>query len=115
MVIIILITGMSQPQQTAIVPNDACQSKTGFLPHESYCDKYYVCEDDISQVRDCPNGLVWIARGRGLKDGCGYPWDVDCSARPNRSKFLYWVYFSQQRHVRKARSLDGYFRAVVND
>lgn len=79
--------GMAQQQQGSqqTRTNDACQAKTGLLPHESYCDKYYICVDDITDVRDCPNGLVWIGRGRGLKDGCGYPWDADCTNRPNRN------------------------------
>ena len=76
-----------QQQQTLTRANDACQAKAGLLPHESFCDKYYICEDGLTDVRDCPNGLVWIGRGRGLKDGCGYPWDADCTNRPNRSKW----------------------------
>ena len=22
----------------------------------------------------CPNGLVWVGKGRGIVDGCDYPW-----------------------------------------
>ncbi|GAB6030788.1 hypothetical protein CHUAL_007635 [Chamberlinius hualienensis] len=76
-----LVLGQQQLQQS----NDACQSKTGLLPHESHCDKFYICDEGVNDVRDCPNGLVFIGRGRGLKDGCGYPWDADCSTRPNRN------------------------------
>ena len=79
------ILGLCQQQQQQFSQNDACQVKSGLLPHETYCDKYYSCLQGQSLLRDCPNGLVFIGRGRGLLAPCGYPHNDECFDRPNRS------------------------------
>ena len=39
-----------------------------------YCDRYWECEDQEPILYDCPNGLVWVGKDRGIADGCDYPW-----------------------------------------
>lgn len=57
------------------------------VAHESFCDKYYVCQNEQVIEYDCPNGLVFVGRNRGLLAPCGYDHGagVDCFDRPNRN------------------------------
>lgn len=54
---------------------DPCQSKSGVVADVQYCDRYWECgPDDSKELYDCPNGLVWVGKNRGIADGCDYPW-----------------------------------------
>ena len=54
---------------------DPCLSKTSVVADVQYCDRYWECgPDDTKELYDCPNGLVWVGKNRGIADGCDYPW-----------------------------------------
>lgn len=65
-----------------------CRAKNRQVPHEKYCDMYYDttgCDDGISILRQCPNGLVFTGTGRhGLIGVCDYPHNVQCGDRERR-------------------------------
>lgn len=79
----------AQVRSTSVI--DPCSTKRGTAPHESFCDKYYSCVQNITAVKDCPNGLVYnggggrAGRGNQLFGPCEYDFNVDCSGRPKRS------------------------------
>ena len=54
---------------------DPCQSKSSVVADVQYCDRYWECgPDNTKELYDCPNGLVWVGKNRGIADGCDYPW-----------------------------------------
>ena len=53
---------------------DPCKIKTRVIGDVQYCDRYWECEDREPQLYDCPNGLIWVGKDRGIADGCDYPW-----------------------------------------
>lgn len=65
-------SGMAQKQQQP----DACQAKGKIVADVTYCDRYWECVDGRAEQFDCPNGLVFAGRGRGLLENCNYPWAV---------------------------------------
>lgn len=75
LLILSIITG-NRAQRDAI-----CSSGDGFYPHEQFCDYYYECEEGVSRLRTCPNGLAFSGRNRGLIENCDYPHRVGCSER----------------------------------
>ncbi|CAL8113618.1 unnamed protein product [Orchesella dallaii] len=70
---------------------DPCSTKSGTAPHDTHCDKYFACSQNVTSVVDCPNGLVYIGgsgrsgRGNQLFGSCEYDFNVDCSGRPERN------------------------------
>lgn len=48
-----------------------------FLPHESDCTKYYVCDNGHSRQMDCPAGLFWNA----VETTCDNPEHSGCVQR----------------------------------
>jgi len=74
-----------------------CNVRSGLTPHETYCDKYYQCIDEQVLEFDCPNGLVYAGKGRGLLAPCDYEYNIDCIDRPNRNAAIQtnhcdWLY-----------------------
>ncbi|XP_076351960.1 protein obstructor-E-like [Tachypleus tridentatus] len=53
-------------------------SEDGLFPHEQYCDYYYECKDGIKTLQECPNGLVFRGKRRGLYENCDYPKRAGC-------------------------------------
>ncbi|KAF4526951.1 hypothetical protein B566_EDAN015451 [Ephemera danica] len=53
---------------------DPCQSKSRVLADETYCDRYWECVNSQAELFDCPNGLVFAGKNRGVTEGCDYPW-----------------------------------------
>jgi hypothetical protein len=60
--------------QQIVEQPDPCKSKTRVVGDVEYCDRYWECEDHEPVLYDCPNGLVWVGKDRGIADGCDYPW-----------------------------------------
>ena len=60
--------------QQIVEQPDPCKSKTRVVGDVEYCDRYWECEDQEPVLYDCPNGLVWVGKDRGIADGCDYPW-----------------------------------------
>ena len=61
-------------QQRTIEQEDPCQSKSNVVSDVTYCDRYWECAGGDKELYDCPNGLVWVGKNRGIADGCDYPW-----------------------------------------
>lgn len=53
---------------------DPCQAKSKVVADATYCDRYWECLTGERELYDCPNGLVWVGKNRGIADGCDYPW-----------------------------------------
>ena len=60
--------------QQVVEQPDPCKSKSRLVGDVEYCDRYWECEDREPVLYDCPNGLVWVGKDRGIADGCDYPW-----------------------------------------
>lgn len=68
---------------------DPCQLKTRVVGDETYCDRYWECINGQPQLFDCPNGLVFVGRNRGIAEGCDYPWRGNyCFNKQAASKLL---------------------------
>lgn len=66
---------------------DPCQAKGKVVADVTYCDRYWECVDGKAELFDCPNGLVFAGRGRGLLEHCDYPWRGDhCDNKQLASK-----------------------------
>ena len=68
-----LNAAVTNAQQVVEQP-DPCKSKSRLVGDVEYCDRYWECEDREPVLYDCPNGLVWVGKDRGIADGCDYPW-----------------------------------------
>ncbi|KAG7303916.1 hypothetical protein JYU34_010828 [Plutella xylostella] len=53
---------------------DPCKTKTRIVADDKYCDKYWECDNGQAVQYDCPNGLVFAGKHRGVTEGCDYPW-----------------------------------------
>ncbi|KAG8186739.1 hypothetical protein JTE90_009808 [Oedothorax gibbosus] len=55
-----------------------CKRDTGLMPHDQYCDFYWECENGVAHEMQCPNGLAFSGKQRGLIQNCDYPHRVGC-------------------------------------
>ncbi|KAJ8734279.1 hypothetical protein PYW07_014830 [Mythimna separata] len=53
---------------------DPCKTKSRVVADDKYCDKYWECDNGQAIQYDCPNGLVFAGKHRGVTEGCDYPW-----------------------------------------
>lgn len=60
--------------QKTIAEDDPCKVKSRVLPDATYCDRYWECVNGKAELYDCPNGLVFAGKNRGVTEGCDYPW-----------------------------------------
>lgn len=65
----------------------------------TYCDRYWECLTGERELYDCPNGLVWVGKNRGIADGCDYPWrnpticrGKDLANPPISTEHCDWLY-----------------------
>ncbi|XP_027852284.2 involucrin-like [Aphis gossypii] len=59
------------------VQEDPCKAKNKVVADAAYCDRYWECVDGQPELYDCPNGLVYAGKNRGVTEGCDYPWRAD--------------------------------------
>jgi len=85
--------------QQIVEQPDPCKSKTRVVGDVEYCDRYWECEDQEPVLYDCPNGLVWVGKDRGIADGCDYPWrnptlcnNKDLANPPISTEHCDWLY-----------------------
>ncbi|CAB4069751.1 unnamed protein product [Lepeophtheirus salmonis] len=85
--------------ERVIQQQDPCQAKNLIVSDVDYCDRYWECLDGQAELYDCPNGLVWVGRNRGIADGCDYPWrnpslcrDKDLANPPISTEHCDWLY-----------------------
>ena len=73
----------------------------------TYCDRYWECIDGVAEQFDCPNGLVFAGRARGLIENCDYPWRGDsCEGKQLASKcHTHKTCFSIYKYEEKRRNI----------
>lgn len=84
------ISGACQQQlKSSNIQEDPCKAKNKVVPDVSYCDRYWECNDGQPELYDCPNGLVYAGKHRGVTEGCDYPWRADyCDGKTQASKLF---------------------------
>ncbi|RWS07149.1 Chitin binding Peritrophin-A domain containing protein 8-like protein, partial [Dinothrombium tinctorium] len=50
------------------------------FPHETDCDKYYLCTNGTFTFEECPNGLLYSVNGAVFKF-CAFQWNVNCEGK----------------------------------
>lgn len=66
-----------------------CPDDFGFYPHDTSCDKYWKCDNGVSELKTCGNGLAFDATDtKYLTENCDYLHNVDCGDRTELGKFL---------------------------
>lgn len=64
----------------------------------TYCDRYWECVNGQPELYDCPNGLVFAGKHRGVTEGCDYPWRSNyCEGKtqanpPHGTEHCDWLY-----------------------
>jgi len=53
---------------------DPCKVKSRVVADVTHCDRYWECVNGQPELYDCPNGLVFAGKHRGVTEGCDYPW-----------------------------------------
>lgn len=68
--------------QGVLGQSSGCQERYGVqtYPHETYCDKFYLCVNGTFSEETCENGLVFDGHGN-VHNHCNYNWAVDCGNR----------------------------------
>jgi len=94
-----IISSTTVNAQQIVEQPDPCKSKTRVVGDVEYCDRYWECEDQEPILYDCPNGLVWVGKDRGIADGCDYPWrnptlcnNKDLANPPISTEHCDWLY-----------------------
>ena len=66
-----------------------CKIKSRVVGDATYCDRYWECVDGEPVLYDCPNGLVFAGKNRGVTEGCDYPWRAPyCVGKQTASKWF---------------------------
>ncbi|KOC60452.1 Chondroitin proteoglycan-2 [Habropoda laboriosa] len=77
---------------------DPCQTKSRVVGDLEYCDRYWECVNGRAELFDCPNGLVFAGKHRGVTEGCDYPWRANyCDGKrqanpPIPAEHCDWLY-----------------------
>ena len=59
-------------------PQEGCPYEGLYhYPHETDCEKYYLCKNGTGTLEECPNGLLYQEHG-AVYEFCAYYWKVDC-------------------------------------
>lgn len=70
----VLVCGVTVGQQLKGNQEDPCKIKGRITGDVTYCDRYWECVNNQPELYDCPNGLVFAGKHRGVTEGCDYPW-----------------------------------------
>jgi hypothetical protein len=84
-------SGSAKRQSDQVNP---CDAKGKIVSDVGYCDRYWECVNGQPELYDCPNGLAFAGRNRGVADGCDYPWRGNyCEGKQLASKkeMMSWV------------------------
>ncbi|XP_019871185.1 protein obstructor-E [Aethina tumida] len=73
-VLALALFGCVSAQQLKGNQEDPCKTKSRVVGDETYCDRYWECVNGQPELYDCPNGLVYAGKNRGVTEGCDYPW-----------------------------------------
>merc|ERR1712066_769879 len=98
-IFLILLFDSATIAQKVIEQQDPCQTKSKVVADVTYCDRYWECIHKTPELYDCPNGLVWVGKNRGIADGCDYPWrnpslclNKDLANPPISTEHCDWLY-----------------------
>jgi len=59
-----------------------CPLENGFFAHDTSCDKYWHCEDDVAELKVCSNGLAFDDTDPKMqRENCDYLYNVECGDR----------------------------------
>lgn len=58
-----------------------CPEKNGVFADSIQCDRYYECTNFVLTEKLCPDGLVF-SDGATSEGRCDFPFNVDCTGRP---------------------------------
>jgi len=97
MVLVLATAALASGQE--VEQQDPCQAKSKVVADVTYCDRYWECLTGERELYDCPNGLVWVGKNRGIADGCDYPWrnpticrGKDLANPPISTEHCDWLY-----------------------
>ncbi|XP_061386022.1 protein obstructor-E-like, partial [Musca vetustissima] len=85
-------------QQLKPNQEDPCKVKGRVVGDVTYCDRYWECVNNQPELYDCPNGLVFAGKHRGVTEGCDYPWranyceDKQMANGPISTEHCDWLY-----------------------
>ncbi|XP_065201881.1 protein obstructor-E-like [Planococcus citri] len=88
----------AQQLKNSNIQEDPCKSKSKVVGDATYCDRYWECVDGQPELYDCPNGLVYAGKNRGVTEGCDYPWranyceDKQLANGPISREHCDWLY-----------------------
>lgn len=109
----LILAGAAREQE------DPCKTKARVVGDTTYCDRYWECgSENQPELYDCPNGLVFAGKNRGVTEGCDYPWRSDyCDGKQLASKpfslFLILMRFDHWKFILK-KILQNFRRASAN-
>lgn len=84
-----LFSGTGCSAQKSIDQEDPCKTKARVVSDATYCDRYWECINNTPELYDCPNGLVFAGKHRGVTEGCDYPWRSNyCESKQLASKYM---------------------------
>ena len=70
------------------------------MADSTYCDRYWECVNSQPELYDCPNGLVFAGKHRGVTEGCDYPWRSSyCDGKQLASEFCWLIEGKQTAYL----------------
>jgi len=99
LLVLLQASNLQTASSQEIEQQDPCQAKSKVVADATYCDRYWECLTGERELYDCPNGLVWVGKNRGIADGCDYPWrnpticnGKDLANPPISTEHCDWLY-----------------------
>ncbi|XP_058978149.1 peritrophin-1 [Musca domestica] len=95
---ILMVCSGALAQQLKPNQEDPCKVKGRVVGDVTYCDRYWECVNNQPELYDCPNGLVFAGKHRGVTEGCDYPWranyceDKQMANGPISTEHCDWLY-----------------------
>lgn len=62
-----------------------CEELYGYFGHDTYCDKYWSCDNGTETLKECGNGLMFDTRDNRV-ESCNYDYIVPCGTRNKKGK-----------------------------
>lgn len=91
-IIYICLLAVAVSAQKSIDQEDPCKVKSRVVPDATYCDRYWECVNGQPELYDCPNGLVFAGKNRGVTEGCDYPWRANyCEDKTQASEYPLYI------------------------
>nr|CAD7453177.1 unnamed protein product [Timema tahoe] len=88
----------SSGQKSGHEQEDPCKAKNRVVADATHCDRLWECVSGQPELFDCPNGLVFAGKNRGVTEGCDYPWRANyCEGKtlanpPLSTEHCDWLY-----------------------